>query len=89
MVVRPHDDLSRAVQFLSQGQFDQLPVVDQAGALVGLLTHAHVLHWLQLREAVLAWITRAERELAAPDGSRASFQPRGGCPGCSQPKAGA
>jgi len=39
------------VQLLSGGG-DQLLVVDQAGRLVGLLTHAHVLHWLQIRDTL-------------------------------------
>ena len=49
-VVRPQDSLEQAMQVLGEGDFDQLPVVDQAGKPVGLLTRAGVLRWLQIRE---------------------------------------
>ena len=49
-VVSPQDGLDRAMQLLSEGDFDQLPVVDQSGRLVGILTRAHVLRWLQIRD---------------------------------------
>jgi CBS domain-containing protein len=48
--VRPQDGLDRAMELLGDGQFDQLPVVDPAGRLVGLLTRARLLRWLQIRE---------------------------------------
>jgi Zn-dependent protease/CBS domain-containing protein len=48
--VRPQDGLDRAMELLGAGQFDQLPVVDPAGRLVGLLTRARLLHWLQIRD---------------------------------------
>ena len=48
--VSPQDGLERAMQLLSEGDFDQLPVVDQSGRLVGILTRAHVLRWLQIRD---------------------------------------
>lgn len=48
--VRPQDGLDRAMELLGDGEFDQLPVVDQAGQLVGLLTRARLLRWLQIRE---------------------------------------
>jgi CBS-domain-containing membrane protein len=38
------------MELLGDGEFDQLPVVDQAGQLVGLLTRARLLRWLQIRE---------------------------------------
>lgn len=50
VVARPQDGLERAMELLGQGDFDQLPVVDQAGSLVGLLTRAHLLRWLQIRD---------------------------------------
>jgi CBS domain-containing protein len=43
--VRPQDGLDRAMELLGDGQFDQLPVVDPAGRLVGLLTRARLLRW--------------------------------------------
>jgi CBS domain-containing protein len=49
-VVSPQDGLDHAMQLLGEGDFDQLPVVDQSGRLVGMLTRAHVLRWLQIRD---------------------------------------
>jgi CBS domain-containing protein len=49
-VVSPNDSLDRALQFLQQGDFDQLPVVDPYGHLVGILTRAHLIRWLQIRD---------------------------------------
>jgi Zn-dependent protease/CBS domain-containing protein len=49
-VVSPNDGLERALQFLQQGDFDQLPVVDPNGHLVGILTRAHLIRWLQIRD---------------------------------------
>ncbi|HEX6608993.1 MAG TPA: CBS domain-containing protein, partial [Chloroflexia bacterium] len=49
-VVRPQDDLQRALELINEGDFDQVPVVDATGRLVGLLTRAHVLQWLQIRD---------------------------------------
>ncbi len=49
-VVRPQDSLEGAMQILGEGDFDQLPVVDQSGHLVGLLTRAGVLRWMQIRD---------------------------------------
>lgn len=49
-VVHPKDRLEDAMQLLSAGSYDQLPVVDGAGKLVGLLTHTHLVRWLQLRD---------------------------------------
>ncbi len=48
-VAHPQDGLDRAAQVLMDGQFDQLPVVDQYGRLIGMLTRAHVLRWMQIR----------------------------------------
>jgi Zn-dependent protease/CBS domain-containing protein len=48
--VRPADDLSKALQLLEAGDFDQVPVLDPAGRLLGMLSRAHVLRWLQIRE---------------------------------------
>ena len=48
-VVKPQDGLERAIQLLSEGDFDQLPVADDTGHLVGILTRARVLRWLQIR----------------------------------------
>ena len=42
-VVHPQDSLEQAMQLLSSGDFDQLPVVDASGRLVGILTRAHLL----------------------------------------------
>jgi Zn-dependent protease/CBS domain-containing protein len=47
--VSPNDGLDRALQFLQEGDFDQLPVVDAYGHLVGILTRAHLIRWLQIR----------------------------------------
>ncbi|MEO8286896.1 MAG: site-2 protease family protein [Chloroflexota bacterium] len=49
-VVRPNDGLDKAMQFLSEGDFDQLPVVDTTGRLAGILTRAHLIRWLQIRD---------------------------------------
>lgn len=49
-VVRPQDSLERAMQLLGEGDFDQLPVIDQGGRLTGMLSRAAVLRWLQIRE---------------------------------------
>ena len=49
-VVGPQDNLIKAMQFLGEGDFDQLPVVDQSGQLVGMLTRAQLVRWLQIRE---------------------------------------
>lgn len=49
-VLRPQDALDRAMQLLSGGDFDQLPVADQQGRLVGIVTRAHLLHWLHVRD---------------------------------------
>ena len=49
-VVKPSDDLGKALQHLEAGDFDQVPVVDAASRLVGMLSRAHVLRWLQIRE---------------------------------------
>ncbi|HYP41099.1 MAG TPA: site-2 protease family protein [Chloroflexia bacterium] len=48
--VSPQDGLDHAMQLLSEGDFDQLPVVDNLGKLVGMLSRAHVLRWLQIRD---------------------------------------
>jgi Zn-dependent protease/CBS domain-containing protein len=48
--VRPQDGLDRAMQLLGEGDFDQLPVVDTSGHLVGLLTRARLLRSLQIRD---------------------------------------
>ena len=49
-VVSPNDSLDRALLFLQQGDFDQLPVVDPYGHLVGIVTRAHLIRWLQIRD---------------------------------------
>lgn len=49
-VVSPNEGLDRALQSLQGGDFDQLPVVDQNGQLAGILTRAHLIRWLQIRE---------------------------------------
>src|SRR5579859_3290061 len=51
-VVRPDEDLGRALQFLGSGDFDQLPVIDPTGHLVGMLTRAHILEWLRIRDTL-------------------------------------
>lgn len=48
--VRPQDGLDRAMELLGDGDFDQLPVVDTTGRLVGLLTRARLMRSLQIRE---------------------------------------
>jgi len=49
-VVRPQESLEHAMQLLGEGEFDQLPVVDQAGRLSGMVTRAGVLRWMQIRD---------------------------------------
>ena len=48
-LVRDTDELTTALALLGAGEFDQLPVVDAGGRLVGLLTRADVIRYLQLR----------------------------------------
>jgi Zn-dependent protease/predicted transcriptional regulator len=52
-VVSSTDSLDRAFQLLQEGDFDQLPVVDAYGHLVGMLTRAHLIRWLQSQDEVL------------------------------------
>ena len=40
-----------ALRLLGEGQFHQLPVVDVAGQLIGLLSYADVIRYLQLHPA--------------------------------------
>jgi Zn-dependent protease/CBS domain-containing protein len=49
-VVTPMDGLDRALQLLTEDEFDQLPVVDPYNRLVGMLTRAHLLRWIQIRD---------------------------------------
>jgi Zn-dependent protease/CBS domain-containing protein len=49
-VAHPRDKLEQAMQLLASSDIDQLPVVDNNGTLVGILTHAHLVRWLQLKE---------------------------------------
>ncbi|HET6314323.1 MAG TPA: site-2 protease family protein, partial [Chloroflexia bacterium] len=49
-VAHPSDRLDKVMDTLMESDFDQLPVVDARGALVGMLTRAHILRWLKLRE---------------------------------------
>jgi Zn-dependent protease/CBS domain-containing protein len=53
-VVSPQDGLDRALQFLQEGDFDQLPVADPNGHLVGIVTRAHLIRWLQIRDEMNA-----------------------------------
>ncbi|HET8629428.1 MAG TPA: site-2 protease family protein [Thermomicrobiales bacterium] len=50
--VHPTDDLTVALNLLGRGQFHQLPVLDPAGQLVGLLSRADIIRYLQLHPAV-------------------------------------
>ncbi|HEX5504205.1 MAG TPA: site-2 protease family protein [Thermomicrobiales bacterium] len=50
--VRPTDDLTVALNLLGRGQFHQLPVLDAAGQLVGLLSRADIIRYLQLHPTV-------------------------------------
>jgi CBS domain-containing protein len=49
-VAHPSDRLDKVMDTLMESDFDQLPVVDARGTLVGMLTRAHILRWLKLRE---------------------------------------
>lgn len=51
-VVHARDRLEQAVDLFSGTNLDQVPVIDQNGSLVGTLTQAHLMKWLQLREQV-------------------------------------
>ena len=51
-LVRDTDELTTALALLGAGEFDQLPVVDASGRLVGLLTRADVIRYLQLQPLV-------------------------------------
>jgi CBS domain-containing protein len=48
--VLPIDSLDRAFQLLQESDLEQLPVVDPYGHLVGILTRAHLIKWLQIRD---------------------------------------
>ncbi len=48
--VFPNDGLDHALALLSENQFDQLPVVDHEGHLVGILSRARIIRWLQVRD---------------------------------------
>jgi Zn-dependent protease/CBS domain-containing protein len=48
-VVFPNEGLDRALALMSEGDFDQLPVVDHDSRLVGILTHARIIKWIQIR----------------------------------------
>jgi Zn-dependent protease/CBS domain-containing protein len=49
--VHATDSLTMALRLLGEGQFHQLPVVDVAGHLIGLLSYADVIRYLQLHPA--------------------------------------
>jgi Zn-dependent protease/CBS domain-containing protein len=50
--VGPDDDLRRALEVLSEGDFEQVPVVDDEGRLHGCLDRADVIRQLELRSAL-------------------------------------
>jgi Zn-dependent protease len=52
VTVTPDDTLVDALQALGKGDYEQVPVVDERGGLIGLLTRADILRVLQLREAL-------------------------------------
>jgi len=49
--VHATDSLTMALRLLGEGQFHQLPVVDVAGHIIGLLSYADVIRYLQLHPA--------------------------------------
>ncbi len=49
VTVSPRDDLQKALMLLGEGQFHQLPVVEDSH-LVGMLTRADIIRYLQVRE---------------------------------------
>lgn len=51
--VTPDTDLRTAMQILAENSYHQLPVM-QDGRLAGMLSRAHVLQWLHMREQVNA-----------------------------------
>ncbi len=52
VAAHPDDDLAGAVEAMSRGDFEQIPVVDDDGHLAGVLSRADVLRQLQLRESL-------------------------------------
>lgn len=46
----PNDRLEKVMDTLMESDFDQLPVVDASGSVVGILTRTHILRWLKVRE---------------------------------------
>ena len=48
VTITPADDLTKAVDELGRGQYEQLPVVDRPGHLVGLLRRQDVINYLQV-----------------------------------------
>ena len=52
VTVAPGDTLRRAMEALAEGDYEQLPVVDESGRHLGLLTRADILRVLQIREAL-------------------------------------
>lgn len=49
--VRSQDSLQRALEALAQGDYEQVPVVDD-GTIVGVVTRADIVRQIQLREAL-------------------------------------
>ena len=49
VTVTPNDDLEKAVQELSQGGYEQLPVIDAPHHLVGVLRRQDIINYLQVQ----------------------------------------
>ncbi len=50
--IRPTDDLALALRLLGGGRFHQLPVLDGDGRLIGMLSRADIIHYMQLHPSV-------------------------------------
>ena len=52
--VKPEDGLIDALRMITQFDLNQLPVVDQAGKVVGVINRAHIVNYLQLKSDLSA-----------------------------------
>ncbi|MGC4112069.1 MAG: CBS domain-containing protein [Nocardioides sp.] len=68
VAVRPHDDVTAAVDLMAARGFKSLPVVDQRNRLVGIVSRSDVLRALARDDEVIAMdICRLFDELGHPD----------------------
>lgn len=64
--IRPTDDLAAGMRLLGAGQFHQLPVVDAAGRLIGLLSRSDIIFYFQHHP----WVAGADGGARPPTSPR-------------------